>query len=434
MPPFLDFQTVAIPFGKGMADDIAESLVPGGKAVVAEQALIDKQGAIQHRPGFRQHARDILGTTDETSDISRVIAHERETLIVDGLRMRAWSPEAGAWTDIDHCYEATVAERYRGERGRDTLAVDAEVCYCNGWVFYAWSLDGGRAGLGVRAVDAATWTKTFYWEIASVTDRFRLLVIGTEVHLVHVNGANGIEAVTWDSTDLEVAYALTTLAAVPLAPYFFNACVDGDRLYLAYWHDDGGNHEIVAESFTSALVSIASVVGPAEVRAPMGIAAVQGGQVFVAWQEQPPIVSDTMVRCAVITEATMVAVGVADVHHGYPDDFVRAIEVVADGAGNACVVWDSYATVPGRVPQLRARWVDDVAALGQGCQVYRIGMLTRPIYRDGLVYVGAYCHGSTHLKGSNVDDDQNRFGYLLQLRFDDVVVVEPDEEPQPEDM
>jgi hypothetical protein len=162
---------------------------------------------------------------------------------------------------------------------------------------------------------------------------------------------------------------------------------------------------------------------------------VQGGQVYVAWQEQPPPTAGNDIFCVVLDEVTMGVTGAGLMGTPSLGDLVRSIEVVTDDIGNACVVWDtlSAAWPVENSPALKARWITAAGVPGTGCQVYRIGMLTRPIFREGYIYVGAYCHGETHYTASGLHDEGNRFGYLLELNFSEVTPLEdPDPEPEPE--
>ena len=58
----LSAKNIAIPFGKGLNQEVAEALVPSGKLSVATQAWVEKQGSIQPRPGTAALETKVIST------------------------------------------------------------------------------------------------------------------------------------------------------------------------------------------------------------------------------------------------------------------------------------------------------------------------------------------------------------------------------------
>jgi len=413
----LRWQTIPVPFGQGLAQEAVPSLVAPGKLAQADNALINKMGSIEVRPGFQAMPTDVFyeplkGTVSLTA-IHRLIGHQGETLLSDGYRFMSYSEGEEQWRDVDNAYEATIADRIQGERGRNNLNAEGDCAYVNGYYLHTW-YNSTEGKIHSRFVDAVTGAR--FPDMAWDADHHyhRIVVTGTTVHVFYyIDATTSIKAVTFDTTDLEATPTVTTVAGGADRSGVFDACADELagvwKVYLAYAY---GATEIRLVKLTATLGFTAASTVTADPYSSIGITASQGGYIFVAYNATAGALTGVCYFC--YTEAMALSVTPTQID---PTGAVRAVTVV-DVGSQALVVYETRDTSSGTVtPELRARWVASSGALGDGNRTHRIGILSRPIIHEGQPYVVAYYHERSHTPWTNHDCPgyPNRYAYLLHI-------------------
>ena len=421
----LRWQTIPIPFGQGLAQEVVPYLLGPGKLAQADNGHIDKQGSIQVRPGFQALTQDTffdptIGGVTLTA-IHRLIGHGGETLVSNGYRVYSFAENEDQWLDKDHAYEATVAKRVSGERGMDARQLEGDGIYCNGYYAHTWYNEFDDE-FHIRFTDAGTGTRfpDVTWA-GDGSEYHRAFVVGTIVYVSYYDNGD-LMAAKFDTADLETAlnsiafsYIATNVTTPPAHDVVVDTVGATTRVYVAYHYSSGPTAGICALKCDDTLTTLNSQIVTATVSRHISLACSLGGTAFIAYDQ-----ISTGVQVWTVTEsswALLTTPVVVDSEVNNPSD-IRAMGIV-DSGSDAIVVYErrNQGHPTPRLPELKARWISSTGTLGNGMQTYRIGMLSKPIMHEGQPYVMGYYHERSHTDVTAHESPgyPNRYGYLLHI-------------------
>lgn len=134
----LEYGTIQIPFGAGLAQGIDPRVVPVGRLLDAQNAWIDKAGAVRKRHGFVLTTNAMVDAAAPAKDYARTLFSTGDELCLLGWRrLYAYDDTAAGWQDRGSIspFAATQTDIFR-----EAVSHDASDCdECNGYVMSASS-------------------------------------------------------------------------------------------------------------------------------------------------------------------------------------------------------------------------------------------------------------------------------------------------------
>lgn len=416
----LEKQKLQIPFGQGLAQEVAPSLVQPGKLLVAEQALIEKSGSVQQRPGTAALARDVFGKEDPFTG-EHLFADGRETVVTTPERVITHQEADAQWRNVDNGYEADIRRVIVGERNGVAPVGEhfADVAIAGDWIVYAW-MDRTGNDMYVRFVDYETGARTaeYTWAYTSNSPMVRIVTAGAYVHVFWHDLANTrLCSARWSVTNIEagltqIAVGANASGGTAASGCRFDAVYEPStqKVYLAYDYDDGIDVNVCLVKGDTSMVTLVheheAFLTPADVPdSSMTVCTDRStNNVFVAFHT-----GDDNIHLFIRRQSDLASV-------------VAMTEVSTHGAGTvtvtsvadstkAWITWErTNATDDCR--ETRGIWVSAAGAVSSFRHwSYHTGILSRPWLRDGLIYIVGYVYEETTFDGVTV---AQRNAYILE--------------------
>lgn len=462
----LDFQTVSFPIGKGLAQDMVPALIPPGKLIQAQDAILLKDGSIEQRKGFPEMSRSIHGSGSPGLSfalLEHVLADNRETIAITDDTVYTHLEATNDWRDVDAAYEYNINRVISGERGArgtsGTFSVDCAVS--NGWAVYAWlntvPYDGTYSSaqyLYIRMIDLETGAHRDYEAgVVSVTcNHVRVVAVDNYVYVVWSDDSDAeIKAARWLMTDVEAGYTDVVLGTSVNEYGQFDITSRGNKLYLCY-HYDVYQEDVLVNCTRVRVGNAAWTVVESQIQnfraTSAGVAEVNRGYcidaditnslelVLVAYDtydtEVPPTGEKSIDGFAVdVVDSMAVADPVRELVGDIEGDFVvQRIAGVAYQAGTAdqkwmYVVWEQDEYGGGTTPpehrslhgvKYHYKVSTDAWDADYTHRTYHIGLISRPWLVGDDIFCAAHFNNTVVSKFDGITNTvPQRHGYVVQL-------------------
>lgn len=403
----LQFGSIQIQLGGGLAENVSDPNVGNGKALAASNAWIRKAGSYEIRPGFRD-VPDTVAWPVGHADIATGYALTPDgdgLLLSDKRHVYAWIAKLAKWHEIDDVYEAQVSRHIQGERGMAAINEMGDAVYCNGYYVYAWiSTESGAAKGYVRVVDRSTGTSAnlFSWTLltAAYQSGVRLCVHGNKVYIVYLdtNVCVRVLDTTMLTSGLSGASTIGNYAST-VGTASFDAAMGETHLYLVYAYNRGlGAGEqcrlVMLNTSTWVMDGGENLFGTLPNRLAIGVG-------DVVWTARWDNAAETVIIHSMTTLDCSDSSGDDDLHFASWDD-VRRIGIGVSTDGSKALV--AFSGTVGTKDSVYAREVSWMGVKGDGVITPNVSHLTRPIYWDSSWYVVEWFATS-----------YQRFGWLCEL-------------------
>ena len=440
-----------LPFGKGIAEHVSESLVAPGKLLVAEQALITKDGSIAQRPGTDYISTpyyDSDGSTSTLDEAAHIIPDGRSTVITTPYRCLTYQETDEYWRDLDHAYEADVRRVVKGLRNHDAVSGNHnfDMAYHSAGLFCMAFCSTNEDKVYVRFIDYETESisleATYDIHASQSQKHVRVVPCGQYIHVFWYDQTySAIMLATFDSADIETAPAAVQYGANAYSNSPFDAVSVDSKVYLVYHWNSGETqlHRVIRSSdCTCSSTTYKDVsfrvdgVNPCYPNTAYGIDVHTDACIHVAytfWNGASPATG--VDAFGLYDDATMVLLfGPLNMDSGAASSDCR-IEVVANAtASKALVVWDQQATSgTSYARRLNASFVTDAGVVTNVHRTYHVGLASRPwIWNNAYYCVGFVWNKATYT--ATIDDQSvsvdtwQRNAYVLELRIGTREVVE----------
>jgi len=418
----LQWQTLTIPFGQGLAQQIAPSLVPTGKLLQGDDAWIHKDGSVEHRPGTRAITRDLYGF-GTLSDGFRIFSHGNHLYITTPDNLYEYSESGQHWIHRDLAYEATVVRRYQGERGRSTYGTRSDVVYASGVLATAWT-DAGASCISIRFTDYDTGAKYDEQQVSLTSVRsWRLIeTYGRYIHLVYLDDTgHTVHIATWDAQDLESAVSPHLVASDARAGASLDACGAGEDILLVY-ETSTGLHIWCFTEYGLTFVGDTDDTWTLSDMPYAGVAIGANASEAIATVMWDADVAQVIKHRSFDYPSLTARYSTTSLSHPSPhlsiaasggDTTVQRLGVAVSGPVYSYLVWDCMQDLQYNDFVAYAKINNATGVDTAGGYTYHVRAASKPIVHGVHAYIAGYfCH-----KGysTGADSATFRFGYLLEL-------------------
>lgn len=274
----LSKRTISIPFGYGLDTKSSELRTPTGRLLSCENAVFTKAGELAKRPGYEALALSIEGG-GTLSGVVGVMTHADELLAVtDAGTIYSRSEATGRWVSRGEATAVTteshiVVRNEKEQRNPDVCVVAGlRVVVWEEWSGNPAAYDGIKYSVyddvsGTVLVSSAT--------VATATGtRPRVVTFGDYAVILYAVGVEVLErhlnAVTSPTT---LSTAVAIIGDVVAGAAVFDACVAGDRLFVAWGSSGSGAAECMYLDTSFAVTTGPGLGGAITANACLAIAA-----------------------------------------------------------------------------------------------------------------------------------------------------------------
>lgn len=274
----LSKRTISVPFGYGLDTKSSELRTPTGRLLACENAVFTKGGELAKRPGYEALALSLEGGGTMAGPVG-VMTHDNELLaITDAGTIYSRSDATGRWVSRGEATAATTESRSVVRNDKEQRAPD--VCIVGGLRVVVWEEYSGNPAAydGIRYSvydDASGTVLVSSGTVATATGtRPRVVAFGDYAVILYAVGVEVLERhlnAVHSPTTLSTAVAI--IGDVVSGNATFDACVSGDRLFVAWGSSGSGAAECMYLDSTFAAVTGPGLGGAITVDICLAIAA-----------------------------------------------------------------------------------------------------------------------------------------------------------------
>lgn len=228
---------VPVPFAGGLDTKTDPKQVLPGKLLALENGVFQQTGALSRRWGYEALGKTVLGASAPIAACQAVRAFEEELLLFDGAAAYSYLPSSDSWASRGAL--VGVAQSNTPIIRNTSQQLSPDFGSLGGVDLYAW--EDSRGGIRYSVLDSEAGTlevidQPLYAGMASSLERPKVMAFAGVLLVFFGNASGQLSYVAIAPGAPARAATFGNIVLNGLAtPVFFDACVAGSTLYLAYY-------------------------------------------------------------------------------------------------------------------------------------------------------------------------------------------------------